>query len=514
VKTPRLRSGPARYIAGPALAASVLIPLWACSSTRPAAPIEAGSFIPLTAPAAASAPLSGAYRVTFTAPLVGTVHTAMIARPDGNGFVATTREGVAWDFIGGIEGIIGSAFVPKLFPKGIILTWNSPMPTGAEPVEGRIGAGKYKNASVITRMASTTGDIEVVTKEGRRLAVMRLEPLAPEHATPTNYPALAQNVDKAVKDRLFDRELAGSGPVRGYLNRLRKNARIASDDVEFIFGAAVAGRNVKFSLPLVMKNGHLNTEALTEGWSETDLSTITVEFDDQTRIATIRVEAFLGAEDVDKAFTSALAHNPDGIFIDLKDCPGVTLASLRVLSWISAAPVDAGDFFGQHQRSQMLGRTPPMLPTMKIDSAAAVEAIEAALDQQGALSIRVDPVPSPFTGPVAVRISKRTTTSAEPLVQILRSTGRARLFGEATAGRPYISRPIDIGQDWVLWLATSDYRGPLGERITRGIDPHQKFTSKSAAREAATAWLQQRKSEADHAPTTTASDDAEPTPRG
>src|SRR3954471_4947365 len=70
--------------------------------------------------AAANAP-AGPYIATFSAPLIGEISCHMTAAPTPDGFVATTRRGVAWDFIGGIESLLGPVFLPKLFPDGVIL---------------------------------------------------------------------------------------------------------------------------------------------------------------------------------------------------------------------------------------------------------------------------------------------------------------------------------------------------------------------------------------------------------
>jgi C-terminal processing protease CtpA/Prc len=89
-----------------------------------------------------------------------------------------------------------------------------------------------------------------------------------------------------------------------------------------------------------------------------------------------------------------------------------------------------------------------------------------------------------------VVISKRTTTSAEPLVWLLKGTGRAKLFGGTTAGRPMISRPTDIGQGWDFWLAAFDFKPAVGERSgDRGVEPQFETNGRGSARGVATAWL-------------------------
>src|SRR5262245_16226839 len=84
-------------------------------------------------------PLNGDYDVTLRTPWFGPVTTHFIAAPTDDGFKANTRPGVAWKMIGGFTGFLGPMFTPFLFPSGMILTWNSTLPTADRPGEGTIG---------------------------------------------------------------------------------------------------------------------------------------------------------------------------------------------------------------------------------------------------------------------------------------------------------------------------------------------------------------------------------------
>ncbi len=82
--------------------------------TAPAHPVRG------TGPAL-TLPLNGDYDVTLHTPWVGPVSTHFTAAPTEEGFKANTRPGVAWSMIGGVEGFLGPAFAPFLFPSGMIL---------------------------------------------------------------------------------------------------------------------------------------------------------------------------------------------------------------------------------------------------------------------------------------------------------------------------------------------------------------------------------------------------------
>src|ERR1044071_4723754 len=88
-----------------------------------------------------SLPLRGVYKATVRAPFIGPVSARLSAAPSEHGFVANSRPGVAWDMIGGLEGILGPVLAPYLFPGGVILTWRSGLPGEGNPGEGFIGVG-------------------------------------------------------------------------------------------------------------------------------------------------------------------------------------------------------------------------------------------------------------------------------------------------------------------------------------------------------------------------------------
>lgn len=453
---------------------------------------EAGGEAPLTLP------LNGEYIVTIKAPLVGEIQGRLIAQPTEEGFYAATRPGVAWDMIGGLEGLFGSIFVGSLFPNGSILTWDSTLPAGGTPGMGTLGPGT-KSAQARTRITSPTAPIELNDPDGRHIATMTLRPAKPSEPAPADYAALAAGVEDAIRARLYDASLINSGQVRGYLKKLRANAGESRDDIEMIFGAIVAGRsNVKFALPLVFKAVQGDWKAQLTSLADAGMSTIKVTFDEPSGIATVKVEAFIDAAGVDRAFEQVLSFHPRGVVLDIRGCPGITLASLRAASWVIDKPADAGTFFGSGMRAAALAGHAGEFPRMSLDSAESVETIEKYLDEHGGARIVVQPAEHHYTGPVAVLTTKKTTTSAEPLAWMLRATDedeRIQTFGQATAGRPTLSRPIDIGQDWVVWLAAFDYQPPasMGKaRGDRGSRPDYESSSKDKAKQAAYDWVRKQ----------------------
>jgi hypothetical protein len=432
--------------------------------------------------------LSGVYKATVVAPMLGPVEARLTAEPTGNGFKANTRPGVAWSMIGGVEGVLGQVFAPFLFPGGVILSWESAAPGMGKVAEGWIKAGKIKNARMQTRMTSADGPIELLSKEGHRIGTIILVPARADDPPFADYPAVADGVAQALATRLYDPSLARTSQVRGYVRQLRKAAGVAGDDVEFIFGnGAAAYRNLKFSWPIVAKKEVPSLHPA--GVDPLEMGTMELRTDEKTGIATIEVKAFLNAEEVDKVFRQVIALDPVALKIDLLKCPGVTLSSLRLASFLVTEPTLVGAFYNSQHRDMARSGKVENFPTVHIDSAESVRHAETALDLHGAVNIVVHPAATRYEGPVAVLTTEKTVTSAEPLVWVLKNHSHARVHGQNTAGKPQISRPVDVGQGWVVWVASADYRPPTGERVDRGIEPHFPARSRDRAKDDATKRL-------------------------
>jgi hypothetical protein len=467
-------------------------------------------------------PLDGVYTATLHAPYVGPLQMRLAAKPDEAGFVASTRPGVAWDMIGGLLGFVGQFVAPFIFPDGVILTWRSPNPTTTQPAEGWMQLGGLKSAGVRTIMRGANDPIHLVTSDGREIGTLTLQSAAPQFpaasegdatrapnkhtkrsmasAAPLmDYPALAASAATVLRARLYDPDVADSSQVRAYLSQLRDNAKIARDDLEFIFGAVAAGRNhLSLSLPLLVKSPTPESEALLRdirSEPDSDRSTLRVTFDDAKGVATMKIEAFLDAAEVDRAFDRLLAHTPAprALVIDMWTCPGVSLSSFRALSWLIASPMDAGVLTTASQRPAVLSGNFQNLESIDVSSPASIAALEVALDSGASRRVNVSPDPHAFTGPVAIVCGKKTTTTAEPFVALLKKCERARLFGNTTAGRPLVSRPSNIGQGWEMWIPVAEWRDSGTKTLApgRGVRPNIDL-DKAQARAAAQAWCEEQ----------------------
>lgn len=447
---------------------------------------------------APAAPLNGLYDAAFHTRYIGPVHARVIAQPtEDQSFKANTRPGVAWNLVGGFSGAVAPLLAPFLFPSGMIVTWSGPVPslnparTAYVPSEGTIGVGTLASLRLRAKMLSPSGPVAVYLRDNRLLGLLTLEPVpTPVNAPPgppTDYAALVRAVRRELPAMLYDPALR-TPALDKYFADLDAAVPAAQDDIEFLFTTAAAWRsaygassNNRFSLPLIYRAPEPDrADALVESSGIAErITPIRVTHDKDTRVATIRVDAFTDVASVDRALDEALRLRPDGLILDLRTCPGVDPASLRLLARLIDRPIDIGTFVSASRRADVAPDM-PWAPAVTVSSASSVRALEDTLERDGWASVRVEParegfVTGAYSGPLVVLTSRRTASSCEPLVRALQQLGRAKIVGEPTAGRPFLSSERDLGQGWVLRVSSFDLVPPTGKPL--GTDPAKRAIS-------------------------------------
>jgi len=170
----------------------------------------------------------------------------------------------------------------------------------------------------------------------------------------------------------------------------------------------------------------------------------------------------------------------DGIVLDLRGNPGgVAAMSMGVAGFFTAEPFSIGSFIGR-------------------DTSLEFRVAPRRLSADGT---RV----RPYTRPLAILVDGRSASTSEIFAGGLQEAGRARVFGETTAGMALPAAAVRLPNGDVLLHAIADFATPAGTRIEgRGVVPddivRQRLSSLREGRdevlEQAVAWIRTRTLEA------------------
>lgn len=464
----------------------------AAGCVSPARPREARAGEPTGATVDA---LNGEYDVEFHSTWFGPIRSRMTAQalPADKGvasFKANTRPGIAWTLVGGVASTLGPVLTPYLFPQGMLLTWQSTMPSAdGKPGEGWIGIARFGPFGARTRMKSPEGPVEVLFTDGRMIAMMTLARRG-DGASPgpmADYPALTDSIRRATVGTLFDPAIAAGDELKAYFDDVAEAASVVQDDLEYTFAGGLAWRKrTTLPLPLAYRPVTEESRRLVRT-SESVVEPMRLTVDPLTGLATIEALAFVDVAMIDEVFAKAIAAKPKGIILDLRSCTGFDLTALRAACWLMEGRVDTGRFVAATHRKVDASND----ARMDVDSASSVEAAHALLKRSRAAAFTVVGEAGAYDGPLAVLTLERTRSSAEILAWLLRSRPDTRFFGNVTAGRPRIDFVQPLEQGFVIRIPEFDWQAPGGELGVCKIVPDVRSAAKKAPAVAAE-WLKSR----------------------
>jgi hypothetical protein len=488
---------------------AMLIVVPGCAT--PARPTEASRQRALTLD---SQPLDGDYEVSISSRFFGPLRTRMRAEalpvppaPASSSsptssepalvgrFKANTNPGVAWNLIGGMPGALGPIMMPFIFPSGMLLYWESEVPTSSQPGMGKLGPSTLASLQATTRFYGPDRPVEISIENSGTIIAMEMTKLTADQAAQPldhpDFPALVDAYGRVFREIQGFKGKADERAFEKYLASLRIAATKAKDDVEFIFALVLAWRDQKeFPMPAIFRRADRTAENRVFARTQGEQQPLKFTRDDATGILTIEVTAFIDPAQVDKVMTEALATKPRGIVLDLSNCTGFESAAFRLPSWIRPVPTPCGTLYPKELDPSELPANPTVYSIADLKAASGLDAAlnlaARSAEPSGAtpLAIRAEPVPNAFSGPLAVVVSSRTASTAEMLAHALGVAG-VPIVGETTAKRPTLAREMDLNvpgaEEWIARIPRFDYIGPAGEWIKlSGVTPTHR-AEKSAA---------------------------------
>jgi carboxyl-terminal processing protease len=291
----------------------------------------------------------------------------------------------------------------------------------------------------------------------------------------SGFPEVAAAIDQTLQTWLYDPAELDTAAYRRVKAKVDALALHAATDEEFIRGFRDIWQDGPFShvelnkarQPAAELANYLDTLRVGGGGAQ-------LAWQDDVAILTVNTMMGLDTiEEIDAAYTGIAGRDTSALIIDLRENAGGAFAVRPLVEHLVSTPFTAGVFVSRKWNASHRGPPGPAaardLPTWK---GWSITTFWADVQQNALTAIGFEPVEPVFAGPVYVLTSRHTASAAELATDALRSTKRALIVGEKTAGEMLSQKIFDIPGGFQLSLPIADYYSVDYGRIEgRGIDP-------------------------------------------
>jgi hypothetical protein len=185
---------------------------------------------------------------------------------------------------------------------------------------------------------------------------------------------------------------------------------------------------------------------------------------------------------VDRAFEQIDAAKPQVLVLDIRGNSGGDATSMSPLAHLVREPVTVGSFLSRKwydARRAAPSSPKPALPVLESD--ASPSQLFAALRDHGGVTGKAMPRTPYFAGTVFLLVDGGTASASEPLAYALKTSRRATLVGEKTAGHMLTALPFGLRDGWVATIPVADFEAADGVRLEgTGVEPDVKAASNEA----------------------------------
>lgn len=431
-------------------------------------------FCPLYAIASVNKPMpriTGDWVVTLASKDTGIIKVPMHFAQDSSGeFSGQSRKGVLLSSLGLRRAVMARLFGGESFAGGALVNMRRGRirtEQGVWVIEADLlfaGMGSYRFRGELSQ-----SEFVGVAGNGQNPQIVSLAAARREgEADIRDFRTLASEIREAAHSRWYRPELLKDRVWSVFFADLERRFAQTTDDAQALLHFNQAARRLGVS-HFALVGPAADMPVVSAGTKPA----VEVSFP-VAAVALLRIRHFNATSlAIRRAFEEIRASGVTQLIVDLRDNPGGDLSSMTVAAHLLETERSSGVFVGagwwaQHEAapdpSQVAG-----LPVLdKPDQDRFFELLASA----GAFATRVVPMQPVFQGRVLVLTSKRTASAAEPLVDLLKNSGRATVIGETTAGRMLSSERVPLASGLELILPTADYFSAQGRRIEgQGVRP-------------------------------------------
>jgi hypothetical protein len=395
---------------------------------------------------------------------------------------AYSRAGAAREMVGGGTAALGRLF-GKMPPHEALITMRgTTAAAGADPLrlDGTLDSPFMGKRSVTGKFRDGVVTAEL-RRQGSAEIAGTLRAVRDSGAGPVrDYGALAAALERTITGAIFDPRLPGSAPYRKFFQELAARFNTAKDDLDAVAAFQRAKPMLATSHVEFIRNPRLAgmpREAIIAGNASAEPAKLVSLNYFTPSVAFLRVQRWdrRTGPSLERAFEQLDKQKPRVLVIDIRGNPGGDATSMVPLAYLLSNPTPVGMFYGRgwfqnHDRPP----SPPDRASMPtLSSADDPMRMFETLRTHGAVKALVQPRRPRFEGDVYLLVDKRTASASEPLAHLLKTTGRATLIGERTAGAMLTALPHGLPDGWIVTVPEADFITADATRLEgAGVTPH------------------------------------------
>ncbi len=292
-----------------------------------------------------------------------------------------------------------------------------------------------------------------------------------------DYQSIVSKAIDETKKRIYNREVLETRDWESFEKDLTGKAGKFQDDIDLVFAFFYFARELPFShYALTRMEPAPGQTAGNEAKQYLSLE----EKDNRTALLTI--SSFSGtATEVDSVFSVIFEKDYKNLIVDLRNNTGGTVESgMAFARRIVDTPLTGGFFLTQKwfNENDFIPDS-NQLDELPVFSEANYDLIIEGINREKGLVLKVQPSDVNFKGNLFILTNNQTASTCEPIVHGLKTTGRATIVGERTAGAMLNGERFELSSGFSLFVPTADYYTTDGFRIDQnGVKPNIKLKDK------------------------------------
>ncbi|MGC4130610.1 MAG: S41 family peptidase [Bergeyella sp.] len=390
-----------------------------------------------------------------------------------NQFLLTSPKNADKRAIGSFKSTLGRMF-GKLPKEGVFVTLNgtqkgdSLVGNAKVPVLGNL---KFKG---IAKSNQISGDL--LKDDNTEVAVIKG---FKTNETKIDYKNFYSKIVEITQNNIYSKDVLQTKEWQSFQTKLKKLCNNAQDDVELFLGFNLLSPKLTFS--------HYNLIMQKDGEEQdnSEEKTPTVIFEEKTpETAYLKIKNFSTSQtEIAEIFPRITAKNYKNLIVDLRENGGGGLeAAFEFGKHILSEQTEVGYFitnkFGNPDIQSFSS-----LPATKAETTNGF--IEELKHGKGAKMVIPKSNNAIFSGKLYVLTDKKTASTCEPIVYVLKNTKRATIIGENTAGAMLSAAPFEISGKYKLLLPLADFYTYDGVRLDQvGVSPNIRTESENALNKA------------------------------